>query len=75
MRLAFANGSTHWFQHAIAGFSIAHHAPQNAYAAAFVLMVLTLIVIRTAAVIARVHHAGANLKLDESKILRRLARI
>jgi hypothetical protein len=41
---------------------------------AFVLMVLTMILIRTATVFARGHAAGADLKLGESTLLRRLAR-
>jgi hypothetical protein len=55
-------------------FSVQNHVPQNTYAAAFVLMVLTMIVIRTAAPIARGHATGADLKLGESRLLRRLAR-
>jgi hypothetical protein len=74
MRLAFAYGSTHWFHSDIASFSIAHHVPQNAYAAAFVLMVLTMIVIRTAAVLIRGHNQGADFAFGESKLLRRLNR-
>jgi TRAP-type C4-dicarboxylate transport system permease small subunit len=64
MRLVFAYGSTHWFRDAISSFSIAHQVPQNAYAAAFVLMVLTTIDIGTAAVLARGHAVGADLNLS-----------
>jgi hypothetical protein len=73
MRLVFAYGSTHWFHSAVASFSIANHVPQNTYAAAFVLMVLTMIVIRTTAVLIRGHRAGADLQLADSKLLRRLS--
>jgi hypothetical protein len=75
MRLIFAYGSSHWFHSAVVGFSIAHRVPQNAYAAAFVLMVLTMIVIRTAAVFARAHRAGADLRLADSRLFRRLSRV
>lgn len=75
MRLVFAYGSTHWFHSAIASFSMAHRVPQNTYAAAFVLMVLAMIVIRTAAVLVRGNIASAELKLGESRLLRRASRI
>jgi hypothetical protein len=74
MRLVFAYGSSHWFHSDIASFSITNHVPQNTYAAAFVLMVLTMIVIRTAAVLVRGHQAGADLRLADSRLLRHLNR-
>jgi len=74
MRLVFAYGSTHWFHSDIVSFSITNHVPQNTYAAAFVLMVLTMIVIRTAAVLIRGHNQGADLRLADSKLLSRLSR-
>ena len=58
-RMAFAYGSTHWFASPLAAFSIAHQVPGAAYAAAFVLMVLAMIAVRSAAIAIRSHHAGA----------------
>ena len=73
MRLVFAYGAHHWFRSAIVSFSTAHHVPRIAYAAAFVLMVLAMVVIRAAAVLIRGHAAGAE--VGESRILGRLAHI
>jgi hypothetical protein len=64
-RMAFAYGSTHWFAGPLAAFSAAHHAPGTAYAAAFVLMVLTMIAVRSAVVAIRSHHAGAPVEWNE----------
>jgi hypothetical protein len=47
---------------------------QDKELARFVLMVLTMIVIRTAAVLVRGRAAGADLAFGESKLLRRLNR-
>jgi hypothetical protein len=52
--------------------SATNHVPAATYATAFVLMVLAMITIRTVAVIARAHQAGADLRLSDSKRLRRL---
>jgi hypothetical protein len=64
-RMAFAYGSTHWFAGSLAGFSVAHHVPGTAYAAAFVLMVLAMIAVRSAAIAIRSHRAGAPVDWDE----------
>jgi hypothetical protein len=58
-RMAFAYGSTHWFAGPLAAFSVANHVPGAAYASAFVLMVLTLIAVRSAAIAIRARQAGA----------------
>jgi hypothetical protein len=60
-RLAFAYGSTHWFEAPLAAFSVAHHVPGTAYAAAFVLMVVAMISVRTAVVVLRAHQVGAQI--------------
>jgi len=65
LRLSFAYGSTHWFAGPLAAFSVAHHVPGTAYAAAFVLMVLTMIAVRSAAVALRAHLAGAPVEWNE----------
>jgi hypothetical protein len=64
-RMAFAYGSTHWFTAPLAGFSVANHVTGSTYAAAFVLMVLTMIAVRTAAVAIRAHRAGAPVDWTE----------
>jgi hypothetical protein len=64
-RMAFAYGSTHCFAAPLAAFSAAHHVPGAAYAAAFVLMVVTMIAVRSAAVTIRSHHAGAPVDWNE----------
>ena len=74
LRLGFAYGSTHWFTRQIASFSAAHHVPPATYGTAFVIMVLTMIVIRTIAVILRGRAAGASISFQELRIARRLAR-
>ena len=53
LRLGFAYGSTHWFTRQIASFSAAHHVPPASYGTAFVIMVLTMIIVRTIGVILR----------------------
>jgi hypothetical protein len=75
-RMAFAYGSTHWFTAPLAAFSIANHVPGTAYAAAFVLMVLAMIAVRTIAIVVRSRQAGAPIdwsELTRSGIARRLA--
>jgi hypothetical protein len=74
LRLGFAYGSTHWFTHEIASFSIAHHVPSATYGTAFVIMVLTMIVVRTVGVVLRGRAAGASISLGDLRIARRLAR-
>jgi hypothetical protein len=74
-RMLFAYGSTHWFQSALAQFSIANHVAAATYGSAFVLMVLTMIVIRTAAVIVRAHKQGADLRVSDSRLAQHLIRI
>jgi hypothetical protein len=71
-RLAFAYGSTHWFHTALTQFSTTNHIAPATYATFFVLMVLTMIAVRTATVIHRAHHQGANLNTRESRIARHL---
>jgi hypothetical protein len=70
-RMLFAYGSTHWFHSALAQFSLAHHVNPATYGTFFVLMVLTMITIRTASVIARAHREGADLHLGQSRLARR----
>jgi len=74
LRLGFAYGSTHWFPHALATFSIQHRVPVAAYGTAFVLMVLAMIIVRTAGVLVRARRAGATVDLGALRITRRLAR-
>lgn len=64
-RLGFAYGSTHWFRSDLVSFSIQHHVAAQAYATAFVLWVLLMIVIRTVGVIVRAQHAGARIDFSE----------
>jgi hypothetical protein len=71
-RMLFAYGSTHWFHTALAQFSISNHINPVTYGTFFVLMVLTMISIRTVSVIARAHHQGADLKAGESRLASRL---
>lgn len=71
-RMTFAYGSTHWFHAALAQFSAANHVAATTYATAFVVMVLTMITIRTISVIARGHQQGADLRVSESRLARRL---
>jgi hypothetical protein len=71
-RLAFAYGSSHWFHGALVSFSVANHVPAATYAAAFVLMALMMVAIRTAAVLVRSRRIGAELKVADSRLLRRL---
>jgi hypothetical protein len=70
-RMAFAYGSTHWFHSALAQFSITNHVNPATYGTFFVLMVLTMITIRTISVIARAHSQGADLNIRESRLARR----
>jgi hypothetical protein len=74
MRLGFAYGSTHMFKGQITSFSIAHHVPADTYGTAFVLMVLTMITVRTAGVYLRAKNAGASIETGNLRIARRLAR-
>jgi hypothetical protein len=74
LRLGFAYGSTHWFAHAIATFSAQHHVPAAAYGCAFVLMVLTMITVRTVGVVLRSRAQGATVDLAGLRIARRIAR-
>ena len=74
LRLGFAYGSTHWFTASIASFSAAHHVPSTAYGTAFVIMVLTMIVVRTVAVVLRGRASGASIDFKDLRIARRLAR-
>jgi hypothetical protein len=73
--MLFAYGSTHWFQSALAQFSIANHVAPATYGSAFVLMVLTMIVIRTAAVIVRARKQGADLRISDSRLAQHLIRV
>ena len=70
-RMLFAFGSTHWFHSALAQFSITNHINPATYGTFFVLMVLTMISIRTISVIARAQHQGADLGIRESRLARR----
>ena len=74
LRLGFAYGSTHWFTRQIASFSAAHHVPPATYGTAFVIMVLTMIIVRTIGVILRGRAAGASINFQGLRIARRLAR-
>jgi len=71
-RMLFAYGSTHWFHTALAQFSISNHINPATYGTFFVLMVLTMITIRTISVIARAQHQAADLKAGESRLARHL---
>lgn len=72
-RLGFAYGSTHWFKSDLASFSIQHHVPGNAYATAFVVWVLLMILIRTIGVVIRARQVGAT--IDFSEFRRRQERV
>ena len=74
LRLGFAYGSTRWFTASIASFSAAHHVLSATYGTAFVLMVLTMIVVRTVAAVLRGRTAGASIDFKGLRIARRLAR-
>ena len=74
LRIGFAYGSTHQFKTQIARFSIDHHVPADTYGTAFVLMVLTMIVVRTAGVYLRAKTVGATIETGNLRIARRLAR-
>jgi hypothetical protein len=74
LRLGFAYGSTHWFSSQLASFSVAHHVTGTAYAAAFVLMVLTMISVRTAGVVYRSHTAHAQIPTGNLRIAQRISR-
>src|SRR5215469_13785850 len=52
-RMLFAYGSTHWFHSALVQFSMTNHIDPATYGTFFVLMVLTMISIRTISVIYR----------------------
>jgi hypothetical protein len=51
-RMLFAYGSTHWFRSALIHLSITNHINPTTYGPFFMLMVLTMISIRTLSVIA-----------------------
>ena len=70
-RMGFAYGSTHWFHAPLAQFSVTNHVAAATYATFFVLMVLTMIIVRTISVIHRAHQQGADLAVAESRIARR----
>jgi hypothetical protein len=74
LRLGFAYGSTHWFTHPLASFSMAHHVPAATYGTAFVLMVLTMITVRTVGVVVRARSAHATIDFGGLRAARRLAR-
>lgn len=74
MRLGFAYGSTHWFARQIADFSIAHHVPSTTYGTAFVLMVLAMIIVRTAGVLLRARGVQAAIEPGNFRIAQRLSR-
>ncbi|MBF9070686.1 hypothetical protein [Streptacidiphilus fuscans] len=74
LRLGFAYGSTHWFTHDLAQFSIQNHVPGATYGTAFVLMVLAMITVRTVGVVVRGRSAGASIDFSGLKLARRLAR-
>lgn len=71
-RMLFAYGSTHWFHTALVQFSISNHISPATYGTFFVLMVLTMITVRTISVIARAQHQGADLNIRESRLARHL---
>lgn len=74
LRLGFAYGSTHWFTHPLATFSIQHHVAPATYGTAFVLMVLAMITVRTAGVVLRGRALGADIDAGALRIGRRLTR-
>jgi hypothetical protein len=65
-RLLFAYGSTHWFEGSLAGFSMAHHVPGATYGAAFVLMVVAMIAVRTIAITIRANQVGAPVDFSQA---------
>lgn len=75
LRLGFAYGSAHWFTGTIASFSAAHRLPPATYGTAFVIMVLTMITVRTIGAIARGRAVGASISFSfqNLRIARRLA--
>lgn len=74
LRMGFAYGSTHWFTHALATFSVQHRVPAATYGTAFVLMVLAMITVRTVGVLIRARLAGATVDFGALGIARRFAR-
>lgn len=74
MRLGFAFGSTHWFSHQIASFSLADHVPSATYGTAFVLMVLAMIIVRTAGVLLRARSVQATIEPGTFRLVQRLGR-
>ncbi|WP_344565353.1 hypothetical protein [Streptomyces axinellae] len=74
LRMGFAYGSTHWFTHALATFSVQHQVPAATYGTAFVLMVLAMITVRTAGVLIRARLAGATVNSGALRIARHFAR-
>jgi hypothetical protein len=71
-RMLFAYGSTHWFHAALVQFSVTNHIAPATYGTFFVLMVLTMITIRTIGVIARARSEGADLQAGASRFARNL---
>lgn len=74
LRMGFAYGSTHWFTHDLVTFSTQHHVPFETYGTAFVLMVLAMILVRTAGVLLRARLAGATVNFGALRLARRFAR-
>lgn len=74
LRMGFAYGSTHWFGHDLATFSIEHQVPYATYGTAFVLMVLAMILVRTVGVLVRARRAGATVDVGRLRIARSLSR-
>jgi hypothetical protein len=70
-RMLFAYGSTHWFHPDLVQFSMTNHINPATYGTFFVLMVLTMISIRTISVTVRAARQGADLKAGESRLARR----
>ncbi|MGW8376293.1 hypothetical protein [Streptomyces sp. ODS28] len=73
LRMGFAYGSTHWFTSDLMTFSMRHHVPAETYGTAFVLMVLAMILVRTAGVLLRARLAGATVNFGSLGIARRFA--
>jgi hypothetical protein len=71
-RMLFAYGSTRWFHSALVQFSTTNHINPATYGTFFVLMVLTMISIRTISVIARAQRQGADLQVGKSRLARHL---
>jgi hypothetical protein len=74
LRMGFAYGSTHTFKQQITDFSIQHHVPADTYGTAFVIMVLTMVVTRTAGVWLRARSIGARIETTNLRIAQKPAR-